>query len=73
MLTVQQAIDDLEYFAKTANLPMPGGDKVGPGKAPWILVGRSYSGKPKYTSMQDVPSLIYPGPPGALVSWTMVK
>ena len=45
MLNIQQAIDDLEYFAKNVNLPMPGGDSVTPDKAPWILVGGSYAGK----------------------------
>jgi len=44
LLTIQQAIDDLEYFANTADLPMPGGDAVKPGQAPWILIGGSYSG-----------------------------
>jgi hypothetical protein len=44
LLTIQQAIDDLVYFATTANLPMPGGDAVKPGQAPWILIGGSYSG-----------------------------
>ncbi|KAI0072974.1 peptidase S28 [Panus rudis PR-1116 ss-1] len=44
LLTIQQAIDDLEYFAKNVKLPMPGGDHVGPDKAPWILIGGSYSG-----------------------------
>lgn len=52
MLNIQQAIEDLEYFAKNVNLPMPGGDSVTPDKAPWILVGGSYAGKqvipPKY-------------------------
>ncbi|TFY66062.1 hypothetical protein EVG20_g5021 [Dentipellis fragilis] len=43
-LTVQQGIDDLAYFAKTVKLPMPGGDRVSPDKAPWVLVGGSYSG-----------------------------
>ena len=42
--TIQQAIDDLAYFANNVNLPMPGGDKVTPDQAPWILVGGSYSG-----------------------------
>ncbi|KAG5648816.1 hypothetical protein DXG03_000165 [Asterophora parasitica] len=42
--TIQQAIDDLVYFAKTVNLPMPGGDQITPDKAPWILIGGSYSG-----------------------------
>ena len=44
LLTIQQAIDDLEYFVNNANLPMPGGDAVKPGQAPWILIGCSYSG-----------------------------
>jgi hypothetical protein len=44
VLTIQQAIDDLVYFATTADLPMPGGDAVKPGQAPWILIGGSYSG-----------------------------
>lgn len=42
--TIQQAIDDLEYFAKTATLPMPGGGAVKPNQVPWVLVGGSYSG-----------------------------
>ena len=42
--TVQQAIDDLVYFAQNVQLPMPGGDEVAPGKAPWILIGGSYAG-----------------------------
>ncbi|KAG5733082.1 putative serine protease K12H4.7 [Termitomyces sp. T112] len=44
LLTLQQAIDDLVYFAQNVNLPMPGGDNVGPDAAPWILTGGSYSG-----------------------------
>lgn len=43
-LTIQQAIDDLVYFAQQANLPMPGGDNVKPNTTPWILIGGSYSG-----------------------------
>ncbi|KAG6885617.1 hypothetical protein C0993_012364 [Termitomyces sp. T159_Od127] len=42
--TIQQAVDDLVYFAKTVKLPMPGGDQVTPDKTPWILTGGSYSG-----------------------------
>lgn len=42
--TIAQAIEDLDYFAKTVVLPMPGGDSVAPGKAPWILIGGSYAG-----------------------------
>ncbi|KAI0065745.1 hypothetical protein BV25DRAFT_1798124 [Artomyces pyxidatus] len=43
-LTVQQVIDDLAYFAENVVLPMPGGDQVSPSKAPWILIGGTYSG-----------------------------
>ncbi|TFY82703.1 hypothetical protein EWM64_g1305 [Hericium alpestre] len=42
--TIQQAIEDLVYFAENVKLPMPGGDDVVPDKAPWVLVGGSYSG-----------------------------
>ena len=42
--TIQQAIDDLEYFSKNVNLPMPGGDSITPHNAPWILIGGSYAG-----------------------------
>ena len=44
LYTIQQAIDDLEYFAKNVNLPMPGGDSVTPDNAPWVLIGGSYAG-----------------------------
>ena len=44
VLNLQQSIDDLEYFAKNAKLPMPGGDRVTPDVTPWILLGGSYSG-----------------------------
>lgn len=42
--TIQQAIDDLEYFAQNVKLPQLDGDSVAPGKAPWVLIGGSYSG-----------------------------
>jgi len=42
---LQQAIDDLEYFAKTVKLPQPNGENLGPDKAPWILTGGSYAGR----------------------------
>ena len=42
--TIAQAIEDLAYFAQNVVLPQPDGDKVAPGKAPWILIGGSYSG-----------------------------
>lgn len=48
--TIQQAIDDLVYFAQNVKLPMPNGDNVTPDKAPWVLVGGSYSGSIFFTS-----------------------
>ena len=36
--TIQQAIDDFEYFAKNVKLPQPDGDSVKPGQAPWVLI-----------------------------------
>ncbi|OCH84125.1 peptidase S28 [Obba rivulosa] len=59
--TIQQAIDDLEYFAKNVNLPMPGGDEVAPGKAPWILIGGSYSGALTSWTMVNKPGLFEAG------------
>ena len=34
---VQQAVADLAYFAQNVQLPMPGGDAVQPGKAPYVF------------------------------------
>ena len=45
--TIQQAIDDLVYFANNVKLPQPDGGDVTPDKAPWVLIGGSYSGKLK--------------------------
>ncbi|KAI0832760.1 peptidase S28 [Trametes gibbosa] len=55
--TIQQAIDDLEYFAKRADLPMPGGDALKPGQAPWVLIGGSYSGALTSFTMVNKPNL----------------
>ncbi|KAH8094923.1 serine carboxypeptidase S28-domain-containing protein [Cristinia sonorae] len=59
--TIQQAIDDLEYFAKNVKLAMPGGDKVKPGQAPWVLVGGSYSGALTSWTMVNKPGLFAAG------------
>ncbi|TBU33004.1 peptidase S28, partial [Dichomitus squalens] len=55
--TIQQAIDDLEYFAKNVKLPQPNGDKVAPGQAPWVLVGGSYSGALTSWTVVNKPNL----------------
>ncbi|KAI9056848.1 peptidase S28 [Trametes sanguinea] len=59
--TIQQAIDDHEYFVKNVKLAMPGGDQLGPDKAPWILMGGSYPGALTSFTMQNKPGLFYAG------------
>ncbi len=44
LLTIEQAIEDFEYFMFNVKLPQPNGDQLQPGKAPWILTGGSYAG-----------------------------
>ncbi|RPD60565.1 peptidase S28 [Lentinus tigrinus ALCF2SS1-7] len=55
--TIQQAIDDLEYFAKNVKLPQPDGDAVAPGQAPWVLFGGSYAGALTSFTMVNKPDL----------------
>jgi len=57
--TIQQAIDDLVYFANTVDLPMPGGDAVGPTQAPWVLIGGSYSGALTGWTMTNQPDVFH--------------
>ncbi|KAH6914760.1 serine carboxypeptidase S28-domain-containing protein [Coprinopsis sp. MPI-PUGE-AT-0042] len=59
--TIQQAIDDLEYFAQNVELPMRDGDKVSPDKAPWILVGGSYAGALVSWTMVNKPGVFFAG------------
>jgi hypothetical protein len=59
--TIQQAIDDLVYFAQNVNLPMPGGNEVTPDKAPWILIGGSYSGALTSWTMVNKPGVFFAG------------
>ncbi|KAF9031816.1 peptidase S28 [Hymenopellis radicata] len=59
--TIQQAIDDLDYFANNVALPMPNGTEVGPDKAPWILIGGSYSGALTSWTMVNKPGLFWAG------------
>ncbi|CAL1700044.1 unnamed protein product [Somion occarium] len=61
LLTIQQAIDDLEYFANNVKLPMPGGDQVPPSKAQWVLMGGSYSGALTSWTMVNKPGLFHAG------------
>ncbi|TFK43798.1 serine carboxypeptidase S28-domain-containing protein [Crucibulum laeve] len=59
--TIQQAIDDLEYFTKNVNLPMPNGDRLTPDKAPWILAGGSYSAALTSWAMVNKPDVFFAG------------
>ncbi|KAJ7591580.1 peptidase S28 [Mycena floridula] len=59
--TLQQAIDDLEYFTRNVKLPMPNGGELGPEKAPWILIGGSYSGALTSWTMVNKPGLFWAG------------
>ncbi|KAH9948740.1 peptidase S28 [Amylocystis lapponica] len=59
--TIQQAIDDLVYFANNVKLPMPGGGNVTPSEAPWILVGGSYAGALTSFTLVNQPDVFYAG------------
>ncbi|KDQ17874.1 hypothetical protein BOTBODRAFT_104521 [Botryobasidium botryosum FD-172 SS1] len=59
--TLEQAIDDMVYFAKTVNLPMPGGDSVGADKNPWLIFGGSYSGALASWVMNARPGVFWAG------------
>lgn len=59
--TIQQAIDDLDYFTKNVVLPMPNGAKLTPATTPWILVGGSYSGALTSYAMVNKPELFAAG------------
>ncbi|KAH9853292.1 peptidase S28 [Lenzites betulinus] len=50
--TLEQAIDDLEYFSK---------NNVAPGNAPWILAGGSYAGALTSYAMHSKPDLFHAG------------
>ncbi|KII94856.1 hypothetical protein PLICRDRAFT_97795 [Plicaturopsis crispa FD-325 SS-3] len=59
--TIAQAVSDLEYFAKNVTLPMPGGNKVTPDKAPWVLIGGSYAGALTAWTMTNTTDVFYAG------------
>jgi len=60
-LTIQLGVDDLAYFAQTADLPMPGGNNVKPDTIPWVLVGGSYSGALTGYTMANKPNVFWTG------------
>ncbi|KAI0029920.1 peptidase S28 [Vararia minispora EC-137] len=60
MLTLQQSIDDVEYFVKNVQLPMPGSQAVA-SNVPWVFVGGSYSGALTAWTMVNKPGLFQAG------------
>ncbi|CAE6447253.1 unnamed protein product [Rhizoctonia solani] len=60
-LSVDQAIEDLEYFGNNVHLPMPGGDQVPTTKAPWVLIGGSYPGAIVSWAMVAKPNVFWAG------------
>ncbi|CAE6513011.1 unnamed protein product [Rhizoctonia solani] len=60
-LSVEQTIEDIEYFGNNVHLPMPGGDQVSTAKAPWVLVGGSYSGALVSWTMVAKPGVFWAG------------
>ncbi|CAE6424059.1 unnamed protein product [Rhizoctonia solani] len=60
-LSVEQAIEDLEYFGNNVHLPMPGGDQVPTTKAPWVLIGGSYPGAIVSWTMAAKPGVFWAG------------
>ncbi|KAI0262958.1 serine carboxypeptidase S28-domain-containing protein [Gloeopeniophorella convolvens] len=59
--TIEQAIEDLVFFANNVVLPFPGGDKVSPAYAPWVLLGGSYSGALTAFTLQNKPGVFQAG------------
>ncbi|KAF8699317.1 Serine protease S28, partial [Rhizoctonia solani] len=60
-LSVEQAIEDLEYFGNNVHLPMPGGDQVPTTKAAWVLIGGSYPGAVVSWAMAAKPGVFWAG------------
>ncbi|KAH9943103.1 uncharacterized protein BXZ73DRAFT_97158 [Epithele typhae] len=71
--TIQQAIDDLDYFAKNVVLPQPDGANVKPGQAPWVRIGASYSGALTSFMMTNKPGLFQAGYASSAVSESITR
>ncbi|KAH8989160.1 peptidase S28 [Lactarius hatsudake] len=59
--TIDQAINDLVFFAKSVILPFPGGDNVSPAYAPWVLIGGSYAGALTAFTLHQYPDVFWAG------------
>ncbi|PAV21369.1 peptidase S28 [Pyrrhoderma noxium] len=71
--TIQQAIDDLAYFANNVKLPQPDGGDVTPDKAPWVLVGGSYSGALTGWTLANKPGVFAAGYASSAVSEAIIN
>ncbi|KZV68145.1 peptidase S28 [Peniophora sp. CONT] len=69
LLTLEQSVDDLEYFVKNVKVPAPIEDAS---KAPWVLVGGSYSGALTAWTMVAKPNLFAAGWASSAVVETIV-
>jgi hypothetical protein len=59
--TIDQAIEDLDYFARNVVLAQDNGDKLGPDYAPWLFFGGSYSGALVSWARHKKPDLFWAG------------
>ncbi|TFK21622.1 hypothetical protein FA15DRAFT_672436 [Coprinopsis marcescibilis] len=61
--TIEQAVDDLVYFAQNVELAMPGGNTaaIRPNQTAWILIGGSYSGALTAWTMGHRPGTFWAG------------
>lgn len=61
--TIEQAMEDLVYFAQHVALQMPGGatDVIRPNNTPWILLGGSYAGALVSWTMNMKPDVFWAG------------
>ncbi|KAG7097309.1 hypothetical protein E1B28_004671 [Marasmius oreades] len=59
--TIQQSIEDIDYFARNVELPMPNGKSLDPDNAAWIMTGGSYPGALTSYTMVNKPGLIWAG------------
>ncbi|CAA7271251.1 unnamed protein product [Cyclocybe aegerita] len=61
--TIDQAIEDIVYFAENVKLPMPGGDseRIRPHRRPWVFTGGSYAGALVTWIMNRHPGVFWAG------------
>lgn len=71
--TIDQAINDLAFFAKNVTLPFLGGDKVSPAYAPWVLIGGSYAGALTAFTLHQHPDVFWAGYASSAVVQSIVN